>query len=91
MVYPLCRGCDEPDYCINSVSCKYSGLDFVRTAQTAVSLRGDVAANDDWWLEDFNVQSEPKGREYRRKLILQIEKLARDNADLFPPDFIIDQ
>jgi len=91
MVYPLCRGCDEPEVCINSVSCKYRGLDFVRTAQTAVSLRGDRAANDDWWLLDYESPKPYVDARTRTKVLARIQQLVRDNPDLFPPDFLIDQ
>jgi hypothetical protein len=84
MVYPLCRGCDEPQVCATSdASCKYHGLDFIRTAQTAISLRSDEAANDDWWL----IGSE---KIERRRLVHKINQLVLDNPDLFPPNFLID-
>jgi hypothetical protein len=65
-------------------------LDFVRTAQTAVSLRGDTAANDDWWLQDRYNRNDWNDPEYKRKLMRQIEQVVRDNPELFPPDFLID-
>jgi hypothetical protein len=90
MVYPLCRGCDEPEVCIDSTSCKYRGLDFVRTAQTAVSLRGDSAANDDWWLRTSHDTSPFVGVKARTYVLAQLRQLVLDNPDLFPPDFLTD-